>query len=130
MATCGHSPATSGGDDGYQWEFRGHQQENRWPLTQCRHGGPNSPSWGAISSASVAKSAGEAAKAAGRLGRTSAQVTPEKIAAALALRAERKMTMSQVARSLGVAQQLSTRPHRTAPRLDSTARPDNMNGVV
>jgi DNA invertase Pin-like site-specific DNA recombinase len=65
----------------------------------------------------------EVAKAAGRLGGRPPKLTPEKKAAAIAMRAEGKMTMSQIARSLGVGRTTLYDHIDQLPPLDGIARP-------
>ena len=63
----------------------------------------------------------EAAKAAGRLGGRPRKLTPEKAAAALAMRDRGDMTMSQIARALGVGR-TTLYDHFDLPPLDGIRR--------
>jgi DNA invertase Pin-like site-specific DNA recombinase len=64
----------------------------------------------------------EVAKAAGRLGGRPLKVTPEKQAAALAMRKRGDMSMAQIARALGVGR-TTLYDHLGLPPLDGIPRP-------
>ena len=66
----------------------------------------------------------EVAKAAGRLGGRPLKVTPEKKAAALAMRKEGKLSMAQIARALGVGRTTLYEHLGDLPPLDGIPRED------
>jgi DNA invertase Pin-like site-specific DNA recombinase len=67
----------------------------------------------------------EVAKAAGRLGGRPVKLTPEKRAAALAMRERGEMTMAQIARALGVGRTTLYEHLGELPPLDGIPRPDD-----
>jgi len=71
----------------------------------------------------------EVAKAAGRLGGRPLKLTPEKRAAALAMRERGDMTMSQIARALG-AGRTTLYDHLDLPPLDGIPREDGDHGLA
>jgi DNA invertase Pin-like site-specific DNA recombinase len=71
----------------------------------------------------------EVAKAAGRLGGRPLKLTPEKCAAALAMRERGDMTMSQIARTLGVGR-TTLYDHLDLPPLDGILRGDSDRGLA
>jgi DNA invertase Pin-like site-specific DNA recombinase len=71
----------------------------------------------------------EVAKAAGRLGGRPLKLTPEKTAAALAMRERGDMTMSQIARALGVGR-TTLYDHLDLPPLDGIPREDAQDGLA
>ena len=71
----------------------------------------------------------EVAKAAGRLGGRPLKLTPEKRAAALAMRERGDMTMSQIARALGVGR-TTLYDHLDLPPLDGIPREDSDHGLA
>ena len=68
-------------------------------------------------------------KAAGRLGGRPLKLTPEKRAAALAMRERGDMTMSQIARALGVGR-TTLYDHLDLPPLDGIPREDIDHGLA
>jgi DNA invertase Pin-like site-specific DNA recombinase len=71
----------------------------------------------------------EVAKAAGRLGGRPLKLTPEKRVAALAMRERGDMTMSQIARALGVGR-TTLYDHLDLPPLDGILREDGDHGLA
>jgi DNA invertase Pin-like site-specific DNA recombinase len=72
----------------------------------------------------------EVAKAAGRLGGRPVKLTPEKKAAALAMRERGDMTMSQIARALGVGRTTLYDHIGELPPLDGIPREDAEDGLA